>query len=333
MKSSYKIPVPLPFELIRRICNVNPLIINYHVVSDHKLSHVINLYNYRNTKIFSEDIDFIRKHYYPITLLEFLNSIKNKISLPDNSVLLTFDDGFQEIFTTVAPILVDKKMPATFFLTEKFIDNRELGYDNKKSLIIEKLYEKGNEQIIHKIKDLPEFNKIPDNDITYSILHIPYKKRQLVDKIGEILNIGFSDFLESNKPYLTSTQIHQLIDEGFTFGGHSIDHPRFSELTLEEQIHQVISSVLFLSDNFSLGYKVFAFPYSDGGVSLDLFRKISDHTDVTFGTHGLLHDIAENNYQRISVEKFDQSALKTIKFHYSRKILYKIFNKDVIKRK
>lgn len=323
---------PASIRILRHLANCNPLILNYHVVSDKRLPHIVNLYHYRNINAFANDLDYIKKHYHPICLYDLLNGIKYGTELPKNSVMLTFDDGFKEIYNIIAPILLEKKMTATIFLTKNYIDNVELGYDHKKSLIIENLGIHNNSVSVSKIRDLLEKENIIQNDIAIGIKSVPYMKRQLIDRIGQLLNIGFEEYLQDCKPYLTGAQVKDLITSGFTFGGHSIDHPFFSELSINNQVTQAITSVEFIRKMFKVDYQVFAFPYSDKNIGKDFFDCISDKIDITFGTQGLMTDSILFNYQRISIEKYSYNAVKTIKYHYLRKFLYRCFKKDIIIR-
>jgi len=328
--TNFKLSFPL--ELLRKMTNVNPIIINYHVVSNLRLPYIIHLYKYRNIKTFTEDILFFKRKYHSIGLTEFLDSIKNNTKLPKNSFLITFDDGFREIFEFVAPILLENKLTTTVFITKNYLDNAELGYDNKKSLILEKLCASSINNITNKIQDLLQSFALMDNDLHSSILNIPYAKRTVVDEIASLINLDFSEFLDTNKPYLTTPQIHELKSNGITFGGHSIDHPKFTELSLEEQINQAITSTEFISEILRLDYKVFAFPYSDRNLPVSFFNSISDRLDATFGTQGILKDSIVNNFQRLNVEKYEHKAINTLKFHYTKKIIYQLLKKDIINR-
>jgi len=148
-----------------------------------------------------------------------------------------------------------------------------------------------------------------------------------------LMGIDFNRYLEEQKPYLTKSQIVELLNYGFTFGGHSRDHARFAELTLEEQKDQVKVSIDYLINEFSVEYRVFAFPYSDAGVKNVFFDSLNDYLDASFGTHGLKRDPVPNHFQRISVEKYLQKARKTVKYHLSRQIIQHILGKDYIIRK
>lgn len=318
----------LPFDLLRKMAGVNPLIVNYHVVSDRKIPHIINLYKYRDIKTFKEDLDFFSSNFHPISLLELLDYVKNGSTLPENSFLLTFDDGFKEIYEIAAPLLLEKRIPATFFITWDYIDNISLGFDGKKSLIMDGILTSSN--LSDRLKGIMDF--ADTQELVTAIFNIPYSDRSRIDTIANQLNIDFLDYLKTASPYLTSNQITHLIQEGFSIGSHALDHANFRELTLDDQIHQTISSANQISERFSLKYKVFAFPYSDNGISRAFFTRINTSMDATFGNQGLMTDSVRNHYQRISVEKSEFSAEKTTKFYYSRKLLKILFNRNSVQR-
>lgn len=326
------IPLPLPFDLLRNLSGVNPLIVNYHVVSDERLPHVENLYKYRDVSTFAKDLDFFCRKYNPIGLEELLSSLKNASPLPPHSVLLTFDDGFREVHEIVAPILVDRKLTATVFLTSNFIDNKALNHDNKKSLIIDHLKRYGSGQKTNKMASMLSLKDSDQEALITAILDVSYKKRSLIDELAEAVGLDFPAFLTDKKPYLTSVQIRELIGAGFTIGSHSLDHAPYAELSVTDQVHQTISSTDRVTGKFGLSYRVFAFPYHDLHITRGFFDLIGDRIDASFGTLGLLKDEAPRNFQRISVEKSDANACRTVSYQYRRKVLLHMFKKDIIRR-
>ena len=60
---SHKVPIPVGLDLLRRWSHVNPLIVNYHMVSDEHLPYVSNLYRYRDIKTFTRDIEYYSTRY------------------------------------------------------------------------------------------------------------------------------------------------------------------------------------------------------------------------------------------------------------------------------
>ncbi|MFO7669622.1 MAG: polysaccharide deacetylase family protein [Bacteroidales bacterium] len=323
----------LNYNYLRKKAKVNPLIINYHVVSDLKLPYIKHLYGYRSISEFQKDIEFYQSNYRIIGLPDLLDWIKRSKPLPDNSLLLTFDDGFREIYETVAPHLLDKKVPATFFLTSSFIDNCNFNHDNKQSLLVDIILNNNNLDLLRELEKLLIENNISGNDLKSRILAIPYHKRHIIDQIAEFVEVDLNKIFGNFIPYLTSNQVSELIHNGFTIGSHSIDHARFIELSLVEQIMQTVTSIDFLTEKFGLDYRVFAFPYTDIGVSNSFFESIEKQVDITFGTQGLMDDPISFNLQRINGEKYPYSAKRNIKSHYFTKIVKSTLNRNTIVRK
>lgn len=73
-------------------------------------------------------------------------------------------------------------------------------------------------------------------DIENYLLKIDYKNKEKLDTIAQLINYNFNDYLAKQKPYLTSQQIKELIQQGFYFGAHSKNHPEYQFIDLKEQI-------------------------------------------------------------------------------------------------
>lgn len=318
----YRIPVPLGLAFLRKKANVNPLIVNYHMVSDADLPHVNKLYSYRNIPTFLTDLDYFTLHYKVISLYDLLGSLEGRSTLPENALLITFDDGFREVYDPVAPILKQRGIPATFFLTTNFINNKELDPGCKKSLIINAIESDPTLKQIRLLDELLSERSVSGNNTIERIRNIPFKQRSVIEEAASVIGIDFNQYLQTVKPYLETSQIHELVELGFTFGGHSVNHPRYSEISLEEQIDQTISSVEVLTHEFGLTYKVFAFPHTDRGITTGFYEKIGDRIDATFGLPGLIPDLNPSNFQRIGVENGNYYVRRTIKYHYLRKIYH-----------
>src|SRR5256885_1685553 len=95
----------------------------------------LNLYKFRNVSEFKRDLDVFLTFFCAMSLHDFLPTLERKQAIAPDSFMLTFDDGLKECYEVVAPILKLKGIPATFFLCSAFVDNKELAYDHKKSLL------------------------------------------------------------------------------------------------------------------------------------------------------------------------------------------------------
>jgi hypothetical protein len=63
----------IPFSIIRRVGLGEPIILYYHVVNDEDVPHISNLYKYKRTKQFVDDLEFLLKHYLPIRLSDVID--------------------------------------------------------------------------------------------------------------------------------------------------------------------------------------------------------------------------------------------------------------------
>ena len=307
----------------------------YHIVSDNYLPHIINLYKYKNIASFKSDLDFLMKHYKPIDMGDLIKIIRNRAEPPANSFFLSFDDGLKEFYDVISPVLLEKGIPATCFLNSAFIDNKDLFFRYKVSVLIElinKTNRKSNEWKL--LKSWLSDNNISPANYKTGLLEIQYNEKTKLDELADVLDFNFQNYLEKEKPYLSAQQIHELIKKGFTFGAHSIDHPEYRYISYSEQLRQTRQSIREISDKFKLNYKVFAFPFNDYKVSEQFFRDInSDNSiDFTAGCSGIKQDSVKNNVHRIVMDEYDLKGRDRIKIDYFYYLIKSVFNKNKIIR-
>ncbi len=301
----------------------------YHMVSDEDVPHVSSLYAYRNVARFTEDLELLARGRKALSLEEFLTAVRTNGSAPDNSFLLTFDDGFREMHDVVAPILAKKGIPAVFFVMSDMLDNNALCFQQKISLLVHRMRQGTTPAIEAEAFRLLRTAGIPESDLAGTLKAVPWSKRAVLDDVAQVVDVPFDAYLQRVLPYLTTKQITSLLDRGFTVGAHSLDHPRYADIPLSEQLRQTRESVRALTTRFSLKHRTFAFPHTDRQVSAAFFNTLTREgiVEATFGTAGPSKDSAEANHQRFSMEKPDLPgkallaghAFRRRKHHYTRR--------------
>lgn len=308
-------------KLAELISDITPLIPYYHVVSDEKLAHISHIHPYKSERQFINDIDFLCKRYQPITLGDLIDFARHGKKLKKGSFIITFDDGYSQIYSVVAPILFKKGVPAIFFLASDFIDNKNLGYRNKASVIIE--YLNKNHDISPEIeKSILRLLNVPFGQLAARLLAMKYKEANVLDEIAVLIGIDFIKYLQHECPYLTSSQVRQLIKMGFYFGAHSMDHPFFPDLSLQDQLKQTKGSLQSIKNDFGLVYSLFAFPHSDYSIEEEFFHNIENVIDISFGTCGIKRDPVATNLQRINFERTLSPASHILARQLIKKIIY-----------
>jgi len=173
-------------------------------------------------------------------------------------LILSFDDGFKECATIVAPILQEQGIPATFFINSAFVNNRNMMYRCKVSLLVDRLN-------VDIAQDMGAFT------LAKRIYHCRYDESELINYFAKELNVGFKDYLCKQKPYLSSNQIKKLYEQGFNIGSHSVDHPWFRDLSYKKQKRQIIESLRSLRQIVP-AVNSFSFPFSDDGIALYIIK-------------------------------------------------------------
>jgi poly-beta-1,6-N-acetyl-D-glucosamine N-deacetylase len=77
-----------------------------------------------STKLFKDQLTSLnRKGYHFITLDQFKQFMSDGKSIPDNAILITFDDGYKSFYTNAYPILKSMNVPAVNFVITKDLED------------------------------------------------------------------------------------------------------------------------------------------------------------------------------------------------------------------
>jgi peptidoglycan/xylan/chitin deacetylase (PgdA/CDA1 family) len=226
-------------------------------------------------------------------------------------------------------------IPATCFLNSAFIDNKDLFYRYKVSLLIEEIQKhKEKKEFWQDFHRLKEKFGIPQGYYRDVLLHLDQNNIPFIDEAAKLIPVDFKDYLKKHKPYLASDPIRELIAKGFTFGAHSINHPDFRKLPDREKMDQTLRSVEEVREKFNLSYRIFAFPFTDYGIGKAFFDTVyaRDQVELTFGCAGIKRDSVRNNLQRIPMEDYNLSASRRLKTDYFYYLLKAPFGKNLIRR-
>ncbi len=310
----------------------------YHAISNSSPAHLKHLYGVRTVKEFENDLDYLLMHYKPLDINDFLNHLKEGKEFRKKGFLLTFDDGLREVFEVVRPILLSKGIPAIVFLNSGFVDNRDIFFRYKASILLENLKLMGDSSSTRKeIKKVLNLDGSDYESIRKSILGLGYEDSGKFEILARLLEVDFIKYLKDTKPYLDSDQIKTMIKEGFIFGGHSIDHPFYNNLTHDLQLKQTFESVKTVEERFAMDSGLFAFPFTDFGITKTFFEDIysckTPKIYASFGTAGLKKDTYAQHFQRIPVENYSRSLSSTVLFEYLYYLLKVLFGKNKIVRK
>lgn len=274
----------------------------YHAVSDASLPHISPLYAVKTAAQFEADLDFFLRHATPIDLPTVYAHVLGTAPLKQPSFHLTFDDGLREVYDIAFPILQRKGVPATLFVNPSFVDNRALFYRYKVALLVQRIQAWPH-------RNFPQLVQFPHithkQELINVLLKATYAQAGLLDQIAKTLDVDFEQFLQTQKPYLYLAELQALAQKGVAIGAHSLDHPYYSTITLDEQLRQTTESMAWVKRHLQPPVQAFAFPFTDHGVSNAFFDQLSQHPHapaLLFGTAKFNIEPRSHHLQRLPME-------------------------------
>lgn len=276
----------------------NLTVVMYHYVRDFKNSR------YRNIKgidilEFKGQLEYMKKYYQFITMQECFAALYDGYKLPNNSILLTFDDGYLEHYTNVFPVLDELKLQGSFFIPAKAIENKQILDVNKIHFILSEMDEK-TDVLLRKISDLlvsyTKEYKLKSEEYYWNKLAIPnrfdsgeiiYIKRllqvELPEKLRNIItNLLFEEFVCSDEKafaselYMNEDQLKCMNRNGMYIGNHGYDHYWLNSLDSESQESEIIESLRFLK-KIGSSIESWAMCYPYGAYNDSLVEIIKKH--------------------------------------------------------
>jgi peptidoglycan/xylan/chitin deacetylase (PgdA/CDA1 family) len=318
-----------PSPIIVKGLDINPISPFYHLVTNNPPPHVKHLYRVFSVNEFERDLEYLLRYYTPIDARNLIQYLNLDLELSKPTIFLSFDDGYREVQDIISPILLRKGIPATFFVNPAHVGNSDLMYRCKISLIIDKIEKSG---ISNSMVAGLAFLLKTENDISKirrNLIQLKSSQIGIITKIAEMVDLNFNDYLSKVQPYVTLSDLHTLENSGFTIGGHGYNHPYFNEISYKDQLSEVERCMQWIVTNFPNQPKLFAFPFTDFGVSNDLLEQMvsgqDNLCDVSFGTAGIQPPRFQRHLQRVPMEVKVGSAQRVVEGE----ILYYIVKKSL----
>ena len=166
---------------------VVPIIMYHSIDNPHHFSGIVVSPDH-----FRKQIKYLKKHRYNVISLDRLvTAIKEKKSLPKNSVVITFDDGYEDNYTNAFSILKEYNFPATIFVIVNLVGHE--GY-----VTWEQLREMGKYGITTGSHTLDHVH-LPGVPLEWQSHQIKDSKKIIEEKLGHKIDYlaypsgGFSD--------------------------------------------------------------------------------------------------------------------------------------------
>lgn len=240
----------------RRYCSRNNItVFCYHRVAD------IPLDTWKlavKPDLFEKQIRYIKENYVVLRSEEDWSFADNK-----PAAIITFDDGYEDVFLNALPILEKCDCPATVFVSTGNIDtNNEFWWDELEKVIF--FSSKDKKKLVAFGEEL-KLDTDTNKEKSCYYIH-PFIKRMNYKERKEFLgNLSKELGSEVDRDYCRSmscTQIKQLSQSyKITIGGHTVTHSCLANESYEEQEYEIIESKKTIEDIIGKDITVFSYPF------------------------------------------------------------------------
>ena len=236
------------------------LILIYHRVNPYRNPFMIDV---KHPSSFEGHVRFLRRTFNVLSLDEVMDRLRKGEPVPKKTVVITFDDGYEDNYSYAYPILKKYAVPATVFLTAGNIERRETLWFDK----VLTAFEKTGVSSLH----------VPGTDISFSSLEdrkrrvssacrllsflkrLPNEDRlTMVEEITERLDVRSVG--RTSHQLLNWEQVREMAENGISFGSHTMTHPILSTITSDEVREEIMESKQLIEDRIDRPVRFFAYP-------------------------------------------------------------------------
>lgn len=216
---------------------------------------------------FAWQMEYISKHFTPITFQTLMAHIESGKSLPSRPVIVTFDDGHEDNYRYAFPVLKTLGIPATIFLSTEYIGSTTTFWFDRLAYLLFNaptnrltIQDLGLELLLGDISSRRRAVAI----LLQHLKHVPNRQRlEAQRKIEQAISLEIHPTdLHKSLP-LNWAQIREMRDSGIEFGSHSVSHPILTKLDDAELMAELTDSKSTIEQE--IGCKICALAYPVGG--------------------------------------------------------------------
>jgi len=243
------------YHIARWLTRNQPKILMMHRFSEEKKPGYID----RNT--LRRQISILQRQFNVIPLQDLTEALEKKTKLPKNSIVLTIDDGYQDMYQIAFPEFKAANMPVTLFVTTGFVDHQCWLWPDRVSTL---LHEVNNDltvdfsgrEVTLPSKLFSSWQQINDYLLPLNLV----EKNAWIDKHAKKNNVQLPNAIPEKYVPATWEQLKEMSQSVVEIGAHTVSHPILSAETAEDVKMQVTECKSRLEQQLDILINSFCYP-------------------------------------------------------------------------
>lgn len=220
-----------------------------------------------STAQFEEQMEFVGRHFVLLTFHNVLDYQRRGKPLPRRSLIVTFDDGYEDNYRNAFPILQKYNIPGTFFVATDYVGNGDVFWFEKLAYWIKRTTQP---ELRLRTPPAPEFSlSLQDRNHSLERLRLHLMGLDNETRLQALLEteeqLGVKIHPE-DKRWVTTMNWEQLKEmnmAGCEIGSHTQSHPVLSRLSPGKLNVELCASKRRIESE--TGAKVVSLAYPFGG--------------------------------------------------------------------
>lgn len=246
---------------------------------------------------FAMQMRFIRAHYDVVPLSRVVAAVTAGEKLPANMCVVTFDDGWRDVYQYAFPLLKELAIPATVFLTTGYAGGTAWAWQERTRFMMAQVF--GARQSVlgrhdaRSVRDeldaigMAALLTMRENRLRPFVLEAirTLEARDVADRQESIERLEKVAVLVMDapaRPFMSWSEALEMSRQGVTFESHTVSHPVLPALPDDEACREIERSVTEIRDAIGKEPRYLAYPYGKCDQRIvDLARKQKIHGACT----------------------------------------------------
>ncbi|WP_199453851.1 polysaccharide deacetylase family protein [Marinobacter sp. bablab_jr008] len=244
-------------KVAKYLSRKHPRILMYHRIVPNVTPGAIDINRFR------QQMRTIKRELNPVSLTDLIVG-HEKNNIPENAIVITFDDGYADFYDYAYPVLIEEKIPCTLFVTTGFVNGDNWLWPDRLRYCVDNTPQESirlpgkSQSLSLRGCRTSVWNAIADYCLT-----LPNKEKiEFLDRVETELRVAPPKAPPPQFKALDWSQIREIAGAGFEIGSHSVSHPVMTSLDDESLRFELLQSKLEIERQ--IGRQVTSFCYPNG---------------------------------------------------------------------
>jgi peptidoglycan/xylan/chitin deacetylase (PgdA/CDA1 family) len=223
---------------------------------------------------FDKQMEFLKRWFVVLALRDFAERFERNQPFPTGSILITFDDGWEDNFTNALPILRRHNLPALIFLPENYIGAKRAFWQESLARLLALAAARVRREPSERSRfaatlsdaDLAHVLDIAEGDRAAILAAVASQKRHSREATWRLIGALTTalgpecESLSASDGFIDWSQVAEMAEHEIAFGGHGVEHLLLTQVSDAEAHAEISGSKAMIDRRLNGTTPTFSFP-------------------------------------------------------------------------